>query len=131
MWLQAMLPAAIVATALSCTAPAGRRDATLTPPAGGDRAASRLDHLTPARDSVGGAPSEFAWTPVDGADRYAIGVWTEVDVLVWRRDDLQAPSVPWPSDLQLEHGTYFWAVTALRGDRPVAESGRAAFVIVR
>ena len=68
---------------------------------------------------------------MDGAETYAIGVWTEVDVLVWRRDDLHSPSVPWPSDLQLEHGTYFWAVTALRGDRPVAESGRAAFVVVR
>jgi hypothetical protein len=130
MWLQAMLAVAIVAAALSCTAPAGRREATLTPPGGGE-CAPRLDHVTPARDSVGGVPSQFAWTPVDGADTYAIGVWTEVDVLVWRRDDLHSPSVAWPSDLQLEHGTYFWAVTALRGDRPLAESGRAAFVVVR
>ena len=58
-----------------------------------------------------------------------IGVWTEVDVLVWRQDNLHEPSVAWPADLSLEPGTYFWAVAALRQEQSLADSGRSAFVV--
>ena len=90
-----------------------------------------IEHVAPARDSVGGVPERFEWTAIEGADQYVLALWNEVDVLVWRRDDLRAASVTRPPGLKLEWGTYFWSVTALRSDQPIADSGRAAFVVVR
>lgn len=126
------LTAAATATALTiglgCTAPQGRVEGA-KPAASSGGGGVTLDHLAPARDSIGGTPSRFEWTPVEGADEYVIGVWTEVDVLVWRQDDLRQTSVARPADVELEPGTYFWSVLALRQDRPVADSGRSAFVV--
>src|SRR5262245_8292782 len=92
---------------------------------------STIDHLLPRRDSSGPMPSRFEWTPVPGADNYVMGIWNEVDVLVWRADNLHSPSVDWPKGIALEPGTYFWAVTATRDDVPVGDSGRAAFIVIR
>jgi hypothetical protein len=113
-------------------APSGRQEAppTATPPTE-SRAIPTINHLTPARDSSGSAPARFEWTPVTGTERYAIGIWNDVDMLMWRRDDLLVPTVTLPSELKLEFGTYFWSVTALRADTPIGESGRAAFVVLR
>jgi hypothetical protein len=88
-----------------------------------------IDHLTPRRDSVGPMPDLFSWTPVPGATRYALGLWDDVDRLQWRRDDIPEAKVTRPDELRLEPGTYFWSVTALRGNDAVGESGRAAFVV--
>lgn len=66
-----------------------------------------------------------------GADRYAISVFNEVDVPVWQQDDMREPKVDWPTELRVESGTYFWVVAALSNDRPIAQSGRAAFVVLR
>jgi hypothetical protein len=115
---------------IACTSPRGRRDASPSP-AADERPAPRLDHMAPPRDSIGAAPKFFEWTPVDGADRYALGIFNEIDVIVWRRDDIRTTSIEWPPELKLEFGTYMWSVTALRGDIPIAESGRSAFVISR
>jgi hypothetical protein len=93
-------------------------------------AGKTLDHVTPARDSVGPMPSRFAWTAVDGADSYAVGIWNEVDMLVWRADNIATPFIAWPGERALDPGTYFWSVTALREGRPIADSGRSAFVVV-
>jgi hypothetical protein len=68
---------------------------------------------------------------VDGADRYAIGIWNESDRLVWREDGLRVPSVLRPETLDLESGTYFWSVSAMRDDQQVASSGLSAFVVLR
>jgi hypothetical protein len=92
-------------------------------------ASKTLDHVTPARDSVGPMPSRFAWTPVDGADAYAVGIWNEVDMLVWRADNIATPYIAWPGERVLDPGTYFWSVIALREGRPIADSGRSAFVV--
>ena len=118
----------MVAVCLACTAPPGR-DGSAVSQSQAERRAPKLDHLTPARDSVGDAPSEFSWTPVEGADHYAIGVWSEVDVMVWRRDDVPGARVTLPPEMRFEPGTYFWSVTALRGAVPLADSGRSAFVV--
>ena len=120
----------LVALALGCTAQLGRREgapAAAAPERGGRL--SSIEHLTPPRDSIGAVPPRFAWTPFEGADAYAIGIWSEVDVLLWRADDVRGPSVAPPVDLRLEPGTYFWSVTALREKQAVAESGRAAFIV--
>ena len=99
-----------------------------SPPAQGD--SQVIDHIAPARDSSGPPPSRFEWTSAKGADRYSIGVWSEVDVLMWRQDNLSATSVERPVELRLAPGTYFWSVAAWREGRPIAESGRAAFVVL-
>jgi hypothetical protein len=88
-----------------------------------------IDHVSPSRDSVGPAPTRFEWTPAAGADRYAFGLWTDINVLVWRSDRIQTVSVEIPKEVVLEPGTYFWSVTALRDDRQIGESGLAAFVV--
>jgi hypothetical protein len=89
----------------------------------------RIDHLAPAPDSTGSVPERFEWTGVDGADYYDLLVVTEIDAVVWRQTHLRQPSAVWPTDRQLEPGTYFWMVGAIRDNRPIAESGRAAFVV--
>lgn len=88
-----------------------------------------LDHIAPARDSVGSQPTHFEWTVVEGADRYAIGIWDDVDRVMWRNDRVQGNSVNLPDEIELGFGTYYWSVTALRDDRPIAESGRSVFVV--
>ena len=90
-----------------------------------------IDPLVPRRDFTGRTPDRFEWTAVKGADHYAIGVFNEVDLILWRRDDVASTSVPWPEGLKLDAGTYFWSVTALQGERAIGDSGRTAFVIMQ
>lgn len=88
-----------------------------------------IQHEEPRRDFVGPQPVRYRWSAIAGADRYALGLWNEADRLIWRRDDLTEPSVAWPAEAQLEPGTYFWSVSALQGEREIAKSGLAAFVV--
>lgn len=117
---------AVVAMGLACSPVMGHRDARASK---NQSRASTIDQLTPARDSIGTAPLRFAWTSVQGADRYAIGVWNEVDQLLWREDNILTTSVTPPENLRLEPGTYFWSVSALRAGQQLAESGLAAFMV--
>ena len=110
----------------SAGAEEGARGAASSPATDGQQT---ITHITPRPDSIGPTPARFAWTPAKDADRYAIGLWNEVDVLVWRRDDVREPAAEWPAGFRLDPGTYFWSVTALRQDHPIAESGRAAFIV--
>ncbi len=113
--------------------------ASLAAPSSGARgpsvaqaAASRSDqieHQIPRRDFVGKQPAKFAWTAAPDADHYAIGIWNEVDRLIWRKDDITGTSVERPADLDFEEGTYFWTVSGLRGTQEIAKSGLAAFVV--
>ena len=95
---------------------------------GGGSNAPRLDHLIPARDSQGSQPTRFEWTAVPQADSYSIGVWNEVDMLIWRKDHIPTNSFV-PTDLRLDPGTYFWTISALREGDEIATSGLAAFVV--
>lgn len=88
-----------------------------------------IDHVMPRRDFVGAQPGRFAWSAAAGADRYAIGIWNEVDRLIWRKDDVTTTSVDRPAGLDLEPGTYFWSVSGLQDGREIARSGQAAFVV--
>ncbi len=120
--------AGIVVIVLACAPSAGPAgDEQDAPPA--QRQTELIDHVMPARDSVGKAPTRFEWTKVDGADRYAIGVWNEVDVLLWRQDDIQTNAIDRPEPVQFEPGTYFWSVSALKDGRQIGESGLSAFVV--
>lgn len=128
----------IVVSSLACSPAAAHRDAasavTATPattaPQTQDRSHEQvIDHITPARDSVGPAPTRFVWTAIQGADSYSIGIWNEVDRMVWRLNGIEGTSVARPADVELEPGTYFWTVSALRDGDQIAESGLAAFVV--
>jgi len=90
--------------------------------------APKLDHVIPARDSQGSQPARFEWTSVPQADSYSIGIWNEVDMLIWRKDHIPTNSFV-PTDLKLEPGTYFWTISALREGEEITTSGLAAFVI--
>ena len=90
--------------------------------------APKLDHVMPARDSQGSQPTRFEWTPVAQADSYSIGIWNEVDMLIWRQDGIPTNYFV-PTDLRLEPGTYFWTISALRQGEEITASGLSAFVV--
>lgn len=122
--------AAFLAMGIACSPSAARHENTQATRSVPDPTrASLINHLVPARDSIGRAPASFSWTAVAGADSYSIGVWNEVDVLVWRQNHITGTSVARPEDVPLEPGTYFWSISALREDNQIAESGLAAFVV--
>jgi hypothetical protein len=126
-WLGATGAGAVV-IGLACTSPHEARERE-TAPVEAEQRLPTIEHVSPARDSVGTRPTRFEWTAAEGADRYAIGVWDDVDRLMWRQDRVEGTSVALPDDVDLGFGTYFWSVTAFRAGRPVAETGRSAFVV--
>jgi hypothetical protein len=90
--------------------------------------ALRLDHLIPARDSQGSQPTHFEWTAVPGADSYSLGIWDEIDMMIWRKDGVPTNWFA-PTDLHLDPGTYFWTISAVQGGNEIAASGLSAFVV--
>lgn len=120
-----------VTLALACSASPGRSETAALAGADQQDKLVTIQHVAPARDSIGAPPARFEWTPVDGADRYAIGVWNDVDRLLWKNDDVHEASIAKPEALDLDSGTYFWRVAAVRNDRQVADSGWSAFVVRR
>ncbi len=124
-----ILAVALIAMTTACSPTAARRGDAGPAASTNRNARPNLEHMTPVRDSVGAAPARFAWTAIEGADSYAIGIWNEVDVLVWRDDHVPTNSIVRPEDLRLEPGTYFWSVSALREGQEIADSGLAAFVV--
>lgn len=125
--------AVLVAFALACTPSPGQTEAASpdAPPEQATSPAPTIHHLQPVTNSIGGLPPRFEWTPVEGADRYVIGLWNEVDRLLWRQDDIRTSSIVRPEELDLEAGTYFWRVAAIREGREVADSGWSAFIVRR
>lgn len=111
----------IVGVALACSPSAENNES----------AGPSIRHLLPATDSIGDRPARFEWTPVPGADRYAISVYNDVDRLLWRREDIDGPSVARPDELDLDSGTYFWRVSAIRENKQLADSGWSAFIVRR
>jgi hypothetical protein len=89
----------------------------------------QIEHVIPKRDFVGKTPTLFEWTAAPGADSYAISVENEIEIVMFDQDGITTTSVPWPPELKLGPGTYFWRIAGLKGDRVIADSGRAAFVI--
>lgn len=131
---QGLVAALVFAAALAAGACASPSDANGTSgataaPASASQELRVIQHEVPKRDFVGAPPGEFRWSPIPGADRYAIGLWNETDRLLWRKDDITGPAVPMPKELYLDYGTYFWSVSALQNNREIAKSGMAAFVI--
>jgi hypothetical protein len=126
----AVLVALVALSGAACSADPGAPVASAaeqTPEAG----PPDIDHVAPAPDSVGATPARFEWSPIEGADSYLLRVWNEADTQVFRQAGLRDTAFSWPAETRLEFGTYFWSVVALRDDRPMAESGLAAFVVTR
>jgi hypothetical protein len=88
-----------------------------------------IQHVTPRQDFVGPVPARFEWTAVAGVDSYAITVEDEIEIPVFEQDGITTTSVPWPKEVRVIPGTYFWRIAGIRAGRVVADSGRAAFVV--
>jgi hypothetical protein len=88
-----------------------------------------IEHVVPKRDFVGAAPARFEWTPADGVDEYALTVENEVDMQIFQ-GRARATSLDWPQGNRLDPGTYFWRIVGEKDGRRIADSGRAAFVVV-
>jgi hypothetical protein len=127
-WRRAVVAGTLV-IGLACAPSAGPGNETDDTASSTQARMPMIDHVAPPRDSVGKAPARFEWTKVDGADRYAIGVWNEVDVLLWRQDNIPTNTIDRPEPVHFEPGTYFWSVSALKDGRQIAESGLSAFVV--
>ncbi len=91
---------------------------------------ARIEHVTPRRDFVGPVPVKLEWSAVDGVDSYAVSVENEIEIPVFDQDGIKTTSVPWPKEARVDPGTYYWRIVGLKGDRIVADSGRAAFVVL-
>jgi hypothetical protein len=89
-----------------------------------------IEHVSPKRDFVGPPPARLEWTAAEGAESYTITVATEIDTLVFEHRGASGTTVAWPREITLEPGTYFWRVVAIAGGRTIADSGRAAFVVM-
>jgi len=90
----------------------------------------RIEHVTPRRDFVGPTPTKLEWSAADGADSYAIKVENEIEIPVFDQDGIKTTSVPWPKEARVEPGTYYWRIVGLKGAAIIADSGRAAFVVM-
>lgn len=88
-----------------------------------------IEHVMPSRDYVGKHPPRFEWTGIDGVETYTVTVENEVEVQVFEQQGIMGTTTPWPADLKLEAGTYFWRITGMKGGRMIGDSGRAAFLL--
>lgn len=88
-----------------------------------------IEHVTPSRDFVGKMPTVLEWTAAAGVDSYTVSVENEVEVPVFEQNGITTTSIPWPNAIKIEPGTYFWRINGMKGDRSIADSGRAAFVV--
>jgi hypothetical protein len=119
----------MVLAIVGCLACRPREEA---PPAATVAAIQRhtIEHVSPKRDFVGPPPARLEWTAAAGAESYTITVATEIDTLVFEHRGASGTTVAWPREITLEPGTYFWRVVAIGGGRTIADSGRAAFVVM-
>lgn len=88
-----------------------------------------IEHVTPRRDFVGPLPTRLEWTPVPGVDSYAINVEDEIEIPVFDQAGISTTTVPWPKEVKIPPGTYFWRIIGLKDGKVIADSGRAAFVV--
>jgi hypothetical protein len=114
---------------LACVAPEG------APAVSGGSAQSdkieriKIEHLVPRPDFFGPLPTRLEWTAAPGIDTYEVGVENEIEIPVFDQGQIKTTSIPWPKEARIEPGTYYWRITGYKGDRLVADSGRAAFVV--
>ena len=123
-----LLAVAVLAVSLACVRGSAPEAAPAGQPAGVSR--KQIEHVTPRRDFVGPTPTRFEWTPADGVESYSVSVETEIEIPVFEQDGIKETSITLPKGTKLDSGTYLWRVVGMKGDRSVADSGRAAFVVL-
>src|SRR5688572_22288223 len=74
----------------------------------------RIEHVTPRPDYVGPTPVLLEWTAAGGADSYAVSVENEIEIPVFDQDRITTTSVPWPKEVRVEPGTYYWRITGTK-----------------
>jgi hypothetical protein len=123
----------VLATTVACTPAAAQRDTstpaeteTVATPVQDDEV---IKHVLPRPDAIGPLPAKFEWTAVPNAAEYSLGIWNEVDRMVFRVDHIPANSYETTKEFELEAGTYFWSISAESGGHEIARSGLAAFVV--
>jgi hypothetical protein len=55
-------------------------------------------------------PIRFSWSPVEGARRYRVHIFTEDGRPLYTSAELDQTSLAWPSGVPESPGTYFWRV---------------------
>jgi hypothetical protein len=90
----------------------------------------QIEHVVPKRDYVGKTPTMLQWTAAEGADSYAVNVENEIEIPVFDQEGIKGTSTPWPKEARVEPGTYYWRITGFKDGRLIADSGRAAFVVM-
>lgn len=90
----------------------------------------QIEHLVPKRDFVGKTPTVLQWSAAEGADSYAVSVENEIEIPVFDQENIKSTSVPWPKEARVEAGTYYWRITGFKDGHLIADSGRAAFVVM-
>jgi hypothetical protein len=120
---------ALVVFSLACVAPGNAPEAS-TGSAQIDKIDRvKIEHVVPRPDFVGPLPTRLEWTAAAGVDNYTVSVENEIEIPVFDQDGVTTTSVPWPTEVRIEPGTYYWRITGMKGDRLIADSGRAAFVV--
>jgi len=103
-------------------APAAAAPAASTPPA--------VTLLEPAPGSSSGHIDLFRWEPVEGADGYRVRVTAAIDQrTVWDSPVISETEAHLPNTIALEPESYFWQVTALKGDQVVVASAPTRFMV--
>jgi hypothetical protein len=87
-----------------------------------------LDGLMMSHSSEG-VPM-FIWTPVPGAARYHVELFTDDGRPVWSRE-VDAPPMRWPGDVPRSTGTFHWRVEAIGPEGVTARSRLTAVEISR
>ena len=90
----------------------------------------QIEHLVPKPNFVGKTPTVMQWTAAEGADSYAVSVENEIEIPVFDQEDIKGTSIPWPKEARVDPGTYYWRIIGLKAGRLIADSGRAAFVVM-
>ena len=120
---------ALMLFSLACVAPGGAPEASVGSAQVDKIDRIKIEHLVPRPDFVGPLPTRLEWTAAAGADHYTVSVENEIEIPVFDQAGVTTTSVPWPKEVRIEPGTYYWRITGMKGDRLIADSGRAAFVV--
>jgi hypothetical protein len=119
----------LVVLSLACATREGAPEASAAAAQSAPIERIQIEHVVPRPDFVGPLPVRLEWTPAAGVDSYEVGVENEIEIPLFDQTGIKTTSVPWPKEVKVEPGTYYWRITGYKDGRLVADSGRAAFVV--
>ena len=130
LWRSRYMPLAIAATLVLAAAGVmlTRQPAPESETVRSTSALPAIDGLMSASDADG-APV-FIWTPVAGATRYRVEIFSDDGRPLWS-GEMTAPPMRWPEALPKTKGAYRWRVEALGDESAVARSRLTPLEIAR